>query len=127
MILLIISWQRPRIHVGSGSKSQNVAADLIMRSPTMIFMTIFCPLANHDPSSKVLWRSCVILRLCSQNSQKEWVRYPLGQHQLIVEDARDFKLTRQDSEYHLGDYERMRSVYNFSIRLREVTIFITYF
>ena len=53
-------------------------------------------LVDHRPScvikssggrtqwSKVLWRSCVILWLWSQNSQAEWARYLVGPHHLTV-------------------------------------------
>ena len=46
---------------------------------------------------KVLWRSGVILWLRSQNSQVEWVRYPVGQHLSVMTKDRGLDEVRSIS------------------------------
>ena len=61
----------------------NIEAFLILDHEKSLKQTIYhCHCQNK--ALKVLWRLGVILWLCSQYSQAEWVRYTVGPHHMSV-------------------------------------------
>ena len=66
------------------ARDTEVLQPLIFCSKLLTSEILKCVHSDLGHLLKVLWRRGVILSLCSQNSQAEWVQYPAGPHHLSL-------------------------------------------